>query len=379
MIKEITVYTDGDSAAISTWSNIPYLFTETLISKGIKVNRVDISPTGLAHQNRLWRIFYNRIFDKIIRKIHPATSFEYKRSWFHYINVRKTIQTTLKQYPQTDLLLFLTYCPAAADLTHKPILLFSDWTYEYYFKSFLHRKPDLFERQAIRRENRQIERAQWVVNLFPKTAEYMQKRYHNPNIVYLGNVVNAIMAPDETAILAQKQSSFKLLFVGKAKYRDSAQSLIAAFNLLKTRYPQLSLHIVGMIAEDFDVLPEGVSCYGYLDKNIAAERKTYYRLLQEAKLFVNPSPLWGAFSASLEAMYFYVPTVVCPYPEFVETFGKDIRSGIYLPSDRPEDIAQTMDTLLNSPDYLQCCKAAHQAAEPFSWEAYIGKLLQLIR
>jgi hypothetical protein len=44
-IKEITVFTIGDSKKMSTWSNVPFFFTETLISKGVKVNRVDIGQS----------------------------------------------------------------------------------------------------------------------------------------------------------------------------------------------------------------------------------------------------------------------------------------------------------------------------------------------
>ncbi|GBU07133.1 hypothetical protein AwDysgo_04640 [Bacteroidales bacterium] len=41
-IKEITLFTNGDSNDLSVFSNVPYFFAQTLISKGIKVNRVDI-------------------------------------------------------------------------------------------------------------------------------------------------------------------------------------------------------------------------------------------------------------------------------------------------------------------------------------------------
>jgi len=55
-IKELTIFTSGDSGKISTWSNIPYFFTQTLLSKGIKINRVNISPS----------IFFSKFFNLTI-------------------------------------------------------------------------------------------------------------------------------------------------------------------------------------------------------------------------------------------------------------------------------------------------------------------------
>src|SRR3569833_1299656 len=43
-LRELTVFSHGDSTLLSTWSNVPYFFTRTIESKGIKVNRVNINP-----------------------------------------------------------------------------------------------------------------------------------------------------------------------------------------------------------------------------------------------------------------------------------------------------------------------------------------------
>lgn len=42
MIREVTVFSPGDSRSLTCWSNVPCLFTKSLESKGIKVNRVNI-------------------------------------------------------------------------------------------------------------------------------------------------------------------------------------------------------------------------------------------------------------------------------------------------------------------------------------------------
>ena len=52
-----------------------------------------------------------------------------------------------------------------------------------------------------------------------------------------------------------------------------------------------------------------------------------YEPFKKAKVFINTTPKWAAFSASIEAMYFYIPVVVTPYDEFTKTFGEHIEFG----------------------------------------------------
>jgi hypothetical protein len=51
-LKEINVFTYCNASKLSTWSNVPYFFTETLEEKGIKVNRINIQP------NKIFKTIY---------------------------------------------------------------------------------------------------------------------------------------------------------------------------------------------------------------------------------------------------------------------------------------------------------------------------------
>ncbi|MFC1760264.1 glycosyltransferase, partial [Candidatus Neomarinimicrobiota bacterium] len=322
-MKEVTVFSNGDSSKISTWSNIPYFFTETLLSKGIKVNRVDLSPAYFI------KVIFHVTLYRVLRIINKNSTYNYFRSFIHFTNVKYRIKKAIKQYPNSDANIFLTFSFSSVGLTKKPSIQFCDWTYDYYFKYFLDRKPDFFEKRCIKRENSQIEGSVLVFPLFPSVAEYMKKRYKNANIHYLGNVINSLYVVSEIDILKHKENSNNILFVGSKKYIEGAKSLINAFEKLKQKLSQLTLHIIGMDAGDFESLPKDVYCYGYLDKGKNDDRELYYKLFREAKLFVNTTPKWGAFSASIEAMYFYIPVIISPYNDFVETFGNDIDFGYY--------------------------------------------------
>jgi glycosyltransferase involved in cell wall biosynthesis len=371
-VREITVFTNGDSRKISTWSNVPFFFTETLISNGLRVNRVDLSPSPF-----LEKLFYKTVH-RMIKKIYKDTTYDYFRSLTNFIDVRNRIKKAVKKYPNSDAYIFLTFSFSSVKLTKKPTILFGDWTYQHYFNYFLDRKPDFFEKQCIARENAQIESSKLVFSLFPQVAEHMKNSYKNKEIHYLGNVINSLHKVPESEILQLKEESKNLLFVGSEKYIEGAKSLINAFKDIKQNDQQLSLHIIGMSDKNFDDLPENVYCYGYLDKGKENERQLYYKLFREAKIFINTTPKWSAFSATIEAMYFFTPVIVTPYDEFQKTFGNEIEFGCYCEENTSALIKEKIYKILNSKNYISICKNSHISVQDFTWQTYINKIIEKI-
>jgi glycosyltransferase involved in cell wall biosynthesis len=371
-MKEVTVFSNGDSGKISTWSSIPYFFTKTLLSKGFKVNRVDINPPPNVEK------IFNKTFFRVLRKINKHSTYDYFRTLTHFTYVKSKIKKAIKKYPNSDANIFLTFNFSSAGLTDKPAIQLCDWTYDYYFKYFIDRKPDFFEKKCIKREDAQIEGSDLVFVLFPWVAKYMKKRYKNTNIHYIGNAINSLEEVSKVDIIKRKKNSNNILFVGNKKYIEGARSLINAFGKLKQNYPQLNLHIIGMHVGDFESLPKDVYCYGYLDKDKDADRKLYYKLFREAKLFVNTNPKWGAFSASIEAMYFYIPVIVTRNDDFVEIFGNDIDFGYYCEQNSSTLIEEKIIKILNNISYGSLCINAHKSIEEYTWNAYIDKLIKKI-
>src|SRR5262249_53582926 len=102
-IKEVTVFTNGDSSNINTWSNVPFFFTETLISRGIRVNRVDLSPSRIL--NRI----YSTTWERIIRIIYRDTTYTYFRSLIHFLDARLSIKEALNKFDNSEMNIFLTF------------------------------------------------------------------------------------------------------------------------------------------------------------------------------------------------------------------------------------------------------------------------------
>lgn len=370
MIKEITVFTNGESSEISTWSNVPFFFTETLMKKGIKVNRVNMYP------KYKYEVYFNNYFIKILNRLYKRhNTYNYFRSLMHFYRTRKLIKQAIKRYPDSDVFMFLTFSFSAAGLTQKKIVQFGDWTYDYYFRYFKNREPNWFEKKSINRENSQIEGSDLSLALFPAIAEDLNAKFSTP-VKYLGNVINAVYEPNRDEILELKKKSNSILFVGSMKYIEGARALIEAFKIILKQNPESTLHFVGFKTEDFSTLPNHVYCYGYLDKAVPKEQELYYELVKNAKVFVNTTPKWGSFSSSLEVMYFYTPIIITPYQEFIETFGNEFKGG-YFCNDNAE-LASTITKLIESEKYLVTCMNAHDAVQDFTWDRYIDKFLSEI-
>lgn len=369
-IKEVTVYTKGDSRQVSTWSNFPYFFTTTLEQKKIKVNRVNIASNPLLEK------LFDRTITRILRKFYNGNNtYDYSRSIINYFDVKRKIFFSKRKYTTTDLNLFLTFSFSTKSTSDTKTALFCDWTYDYFFQQFQERKPNFFERQSIRRENAEIKKADKIFLLFSTIQDHFRQKY-NINAIYLdGYVINALKEPDEDRVIKKKSKSNKILFVGTPKYLEGARALLDAFKIVKEQQPEATLHFIGISPEHLPEARDEVFFYGYLNKNNPSHSKLYYDLLEEVKVFVNTTPKWSAYSASVEAMYFYTPVIVPPYDEFQATFGADAFSAGYYCLENQE-LAGFILEVFRSKSYEKMCLEAHNLVKEFSWSNYIDKFLK---
>jgi glycosyltransferase involved in cell wall biosynthesis len=370
MIREVTVFTNGDSCKLNTWSNVPYFFTETFIKKGIKVNRIDISPSIAIEK------VYNRFLTKYVRRKYPNTTYDYFRSRLHFFLVSSQVLFSMFKYRKSDKFIFLTFSFSTLRFRKSDVIQFGDWTYDYYFKYFLERDPDMFEKLAVRRELRQMQNVSFVVPLFKTVHEYMISSLSMRNVKYLSNVINNNYGEiDESEIIQRKIASNKILFVGNVKYLDGAIKLLDAFIKIQMKYPDLELHIIGMSNEDLGIKSENVFCYGYLSKDNIQQNEMYYSLFLDSILYVNPTPKWSAFSATIEAMYYCMPVVVERYPEFTALFGERNDSIFYSSSDAPHSLHTLILQFLERRKDAYLYQNARNTVQHHTWGNFIDNLL----
>lgn len=380
MQQEITVFTEGDSLSMLAWSNVPYFLTKTLEEKGYLVHRVDVSGF------RILRGFYNKVLRPLIQIfINKETTFFYDRSLLFSIEVKLRMRLAVKKYYKSSYFISTSFSFAPISYTKKPCILFCDWTYAYYFTHFLKRKPDCLELKEIFRQNKLIESADILFVLFPNVSKHMCKTYQNSNIYYIGNIINQDVTSSETVISdSNKQSSHNILFVGVEKYKEGALSLIAAAKLLQLKFPKITVDIIGINAKDLEELgnlPLFVHCHGYLNKNNPKQKDLYDFLLENASVYVNTTPIWAGFSSSLEVLFHKIPIIITPYESFIDTFGASINFGYYCQENSPNTIANYIETVFNLPlsAYDALCQNAHAAVKDFTWDNYVGKMLEVIQ
>lgn len=376
-VKEVIFFCYGDSANASTWSNVPYLFTNSLINHGITVRRVNLLNAGLAFISKVYNRTVVKFFKMFFRKKQFA--YDFSRTTIFTFLVSQRIKKAVHKYSTADYCIFTNF-----DFYNKysaiPTLLFCDWTYKILVIDRLQREPFWFETRFCRQQEIAINNAKHVVSLFPVCAERMRKDYPKARISFLGgNVINSLYPKslDKNEILSQKRCSNKILFIGGKKYLEGAKKLVEAFKRMRDN-EKLELHLIGLTESMFGRLPDNIHCHGYLKKDVAEERDVYYDLLVSSRMIVNPTPLWGGYSSIVEAMYFYTPVIVSPYKDFVREFGEDISFGIYNEEYDSSVLAKNINTLFQREDYEQMCINAHEKVRTYTWDNYVDKVLRLL-
>ena len=366
MIREVIWVTAGDSKDPANWSNVPYLFARTLESKGIIVHRVHYNPTK----------FIKKLYTHIAYKIHCITKSDSFRGIVYsttgcLIAFPKILFAILK-YRKSDCCIFMG-AGYANFWTKMPSVMFMERSFEKKIKDEYHRELTMLEKLVAYRENFAWKKSSFISILFPRDIDFVKSKVPNVNIKYKGsNVINSFFKGTlNDDIIKQKQKSLHILFIGGSHYKDGAKMLIEAFKILKSEIHSLELDIIGLNDNDINEHIDGVNFYGYLRKDVSEENTLYYELLEKAKVYVNPTPAWGAYSSCIEAMYFYTPCVIHPYEHFVSEFGYNIEFGKYNQVYSPFELAKDIKEILISNRYASMSKKAHDVVKDYSWDSYI--------
>ncbi len=373
-LREITVFSIGDASQLKTWSNVPYFFTKSLEEKGFKINRVDIEESAFLNSIYKYTVF------AALKLFYKNSDHTFFRSGFNNFLTGQKIKKEIKNR-NSDAFIFLSYSFSSKKYSQKKVILFSDWGYLYFIDTFLKREALWFEKRALKREENNIESADAVISLFPKSYLFNLKHYKNKHQYYLGNVINSNYPLKKEELISSKLKSNKLLFIGNKKYFNGAISLINAFKEVNSeKYKGLELHIIGLTEGETGVNYPNVFYYGYLDKGIEKENELYYKLISEAKAIINTNTDWGAFSAMTEAMFFYTPVITSPYEEFVETYGSEINFGYYVNNNNAAELTTKIEALSNLTEtsLVEIMNNAHEKVKDFTWSNYSEKVLELL-
>ncbi|MDE6377117.1 MAG: hypothetical protein K2K72_00055 [Duncaniella sp.] len=283
-MKEIILFCYGDSRDASTWSNVPYLMALSFERRGVKVNRVDISPDERV----------SHVISRLMRLMKMGRGNCYTRSTLFRILTERRIKKAVRKYADADFCVFLNF-DFYNRYSQVPSLVFSDWT----FKILSERggfKQMGYEKKFLKWQGGVLNNATLVLPLFSDSVAKMRVDYPHANIVGIDrNVINCLDSEtlDENTVITKKLSSNYVLFIGREAYKEGLKILIEAIGRLDR---PIELHVIGMSGREIAKAPDFVKFHGFLRKDNPSECRLYYDLLRNARLLVNPTPEWAGYS-----------------------------------------------------------------------------------
>ncbi len=266
---------------------------------------------------------------------------------------------------------------AGLDITNMPLLIYTDYT------------------ARISAEDPYRFRAPWQGNELNKWIDYEGQTYLRAthiftrsnlireDIIYrygipaervseVGGGVNFDPLP-EPPIRVPRDDAV-VLFIGSNFLRKGGDLLLKAFAIARKRFPNIRLQVLTR-----DKIPpiyplDGVEFIPY-----EWDRERIARLYAEADLFVLPSRLetWG--DVILEAAAYRLPSIGT-FGQAMEEIIKDGETGLLVPKDTIEDLANAMMSLLSDPGLRQRMGyGARKRAESFyTWDHVVERMAPVI-
>jgi glycosyltransferase involved in cell wall biosynthesis len=119
--------------------------------------------------------------------------------------------------------------------------------------------------------------------------------------------------------------------------------------------------------------------HGYLDKSKSTEKRKYYDLLSNSRLFVNTTQGWSGFQAILEAMYFYNPIIIRPN-DIVNDYFTNLENFAYLLDGNVLMLESIIiESVSNIARYQKMSDVAHKTVKSSTWNNFTNELINIIR
>lgn len=368
---EVICISCGDSRRISTWSGVPFFHCKEMERQGIIVHRADIGLPG-------WRlVLWDKTFRRFMKIFCHDNMLDGYRSFISYLRLSWTVFIETRKHKSAAAVIIYGYPPFWQRVTKLPVIYLGDWTFSYFVEEKKHRRPDFFERRYITKETACIDNSVLTISLFDNCADYMRTVCSSrANIRHIpGNVINCAIEPSAD-VIQRKNKKRSILFVGRSHYLKGLEMLMDALPAIRNVYPDIILNVIGISPEMVSgKRHDGVMFHGYLHKEIQEECSSFYDLLADASVIVNPNPEWAGYSSLMEAMYYYTPVVVSPFESFVRDFGSELDFGAYCSLD---DVAEKILAVLSSEQFTELCEAAHRHVKDYTWENYTKCFIRLI-
>jgi glycosyltransferase involved in cell wall biosynthesis len=171
-----------------------------------------------------------------------------------------------------------------------------------------------------------------------------------------------------------------ILYVGSLERRKNVTTVIDAFDILKTSWPDLELVLVGRDGFGADAIHSRIDASPYSSSIIRigeAEASVLVTFYREARVFLYPSLYEGFGLPILEAMYWGCPTITSNHGAMLEISGE---GAWHAESSNAPQIAHLANIILSSPAEFEKRRiTAQKNAQAFTWKLCAEKTLDVYR
>jgi glycosyltransferase involved in cell wall biosynthesis len=375
----INLFTHGDCENINTWSGLPYYFYRSLSNHGIGVTPLNMKPRRA--QRVLQKGFNARA--RVVRLVRPDYRYDLFRTTLYHAAANRKLRVIARRHRDADLNVFLTFTFSSRRFVDVPVVHYCDRTYEHHLEE-IGRAPTRNDRAFIRIDRQNIESADLVLSTGQQCLDFITSRYRPKRAFCLriGNNTDAAVL-DPECLLARKDHSKNVLFIGRGAHVRGVDVLIQAFRLFnERRHNSFTLHIVGVtpgeLPAEFRGPDPNIRFYGYLDRSKTADLALYNDLIAAAKMFVmpmRPGPFPGVIR---EASLHCTPAVVANVGGHPEILTHE-RESLLVDSLEPEAFARSMDRLVDEPAlWRRLALNGHLARRRDTWSGTIEKFLEIV-
>jgi len=378
----INLFTCGDSQDVNTYSNVPYYFRRALLDHGCEVNPIDLTPS----ESNCYRCFCNAVtFKDRIASVLLSSDFstEVFRTKTNNLLTDRKLRKSALHYSHADLNVFMTFTFSSRRYVDIPVIHYADRTYEHHLleKGCI---PSRRDHVFIQRDRENVDSADLVLTMNQACCDFIRNRYKPRRLLCLQGGINTdVRQVDVDGLIAQKESNKDVLFIGRGAYSRGVDILIEAFRVFNEQQnDEFTLHIVGVTPEELPKSCEWSSAkirfYGYLDRNVTAQKNLYDQLMRSARLFVfpmRPGPVAGVIR---EAQLNCTPVVISNVPNAFERVTDDY-NGVLVERLDPKEFARHMNNLiLDVVRWRRLARAAHDGIKHSTWSKTVENFLQIV-
>jgi glycosyltransferase involved in cell wall biosynthesis len=375
----VNLFSPGDCRDINTWSGLPYYFARSLQARAIDVRPHSLVPAvGLPALRRSMEAKA-----RAIRLVRPDYTYELFHTPAYRLLVNRQVRSIVRQRGDVDLNVFLTFSFSSRTFADVPVVHYCDRTYEHYLEES-GRSPTRSDRVIMDIDRQNIESADLVLTTGQHCLDFIRSRYTPKRAFCLRGGISADGdVADPERLIADKEHSTDILFIGRGAHKRGVDILIEAFTLFNTRRRNpFTLHIVGV---GRDELPEALRArdpairfYDYLDRSDPADLAVYNNLIRSAKMFVmpmRPGPFPGVIR---EALLHCTPAVVSNVIGNPEILMHD-RESLLVDSLDPPAFADAMARLADDRElWRRLASTGHLLLRGRTWSNTIDRFLDIV-